>query len=86
MAFRLILVFLGYDKAQRRLLRSTAKRRLATENEDEAQARNLVIASAGEAIQPWSESRIASSLPLLAMTSGGIQRVAHSADWRSVIR
>jgi hypothetical protein len=60
--------------------------RFQDENEDEAQARNLVIASAGEAIQPWSESRIASSLPLLAMTSGGIQRVAHSADWRSVIR
>jgi len=79
--FCLVFVFLGDDKAQTRILRSASKWRSADSgrNEDEARARNLVIASAGEAIQPWSESRIASSLPPLAMTSG-IQRVAHTAD------
>jgi len=73
--------YFGNEKGRRRALRSTAKRRSADSgrNEIEAQARNLVIASAGEAIQPWSESWIASSLPLLAMTSG-IQRAAHTAD------
>jgi hypothetical protein len=49
------ICILGDDKAQRRLLRSTAKRRLAVSgrNENEAQAMKLVIASAGGAIQPW---------------------------------
>ena len=58
------ICILGDEKAQRRLLRSTAKRRPAVSrrNEDEDQAMKLVIASAGVAIQPWLESWIAASL------------------------
>jgi hypothetical protein len=51
-------LYFADDKAQRRLLRSTAKRRPAGSgrNEDEAQATNLVIARAqAKAIKLWWE-------------------------------